>query len=136
MLTQRDPFAELARMQNELFGRTGGGEARSGFRPPVDVFEDEDAIRLEADLPGVRSEDVHLDVEDGVLTVRGERKAERKNGGQVAERSYGGFARSFTLPNVVDFDKIEANMENGVLHVKLPKKEASRPKRIEVKGRA
>lgn len=138
MLTRWDPFTEMNRLHNELWRQSANGRAM-GFRPAVDVHEDEEAITLRAELPGVKSEDVHVDVEDGVLTLRGERKLDReedREGFHIQERAYGSFQRSFTLPNTVDFDKIDAQLREGVLHVRLPKTEQSKPRRIEVKGEA
>ncbi len=133
MLTRWDPFAELSRLQNDL--HRVRGEARLGFNPAVDIFEEEDAIVLSAELPGMKAEDVHVHVENQVLTLSGERKLEReeqKEGYHRVERSYGTFTRSFTLPKHVDAENIEAKLEDGVLRLRLPKRAPAERRRIEV----
>lgn len=133
MLTRWDPFAELSRLQNDL--HRVRGEARLGFNPAVDIFEEEDAIVLSAELPGMKAEDVHVHVENQVLTLSGERKLEReeqKEGYHRVERSYGTFTRSFTLPKHVDAESIEAKLEDGVLRLRLPKRAPAERRRIEV----
>lgn len=136
MLTRWDPFTEMSRFQDELF-RRGGEAERRRFRPAVDVYEDQEGILLQADLPGVKSDNVHVDVNDGVLTLRADRKLEqeeKKENYQIVERPYGTFERSFSLPTTVDAEKINAQLKEGVLNVWLPKSERSKPRRIEVKG--
>jgi HSP20 family protein len=140
MLSHWDPFEEIARLQDQVtrFWSTGGeGSARRGvFAPPVDIYEDKDAFHLKVELPGMTSNDVHVSVENGVLTVRGERKLEKENerhGYHRIERSYGGFARSFTLPKTVDGEHLEAEMRDGILSLRLPKQAAPQPKRIPIR---
>ena len=107
--------------------------------PSVDIFETENDLVLRADLPDVKLEDIEVRVENQTLTLKGERKFEENNdvrGYHRIERSYGSFTRSFTVPSTVDPEKVGAEFKNGVLTVKLPKKEAAKPRqvKIEVKG--
>lgn len=138
MLTNWDPFSEIQRFQEEMnrrvAGRNGNGLA---FRPAVDIFEDDGHITIHAELPGMRPDDVDIDVHEGILTLRGERRLEneeKREGYHRIERSYGSFSRSFSLPEGIDADGCEANMKEGVLTVRLPKKPLPQPKKIEVKG--
>src|SRR5215831_20656518 len=122
----------VARMLNEPRG------ARP-WSPSVDIYENENELVLEADLPDVKLEDIEVRVENQTLTLKGERKFEEDQsvrGYHRIERSYGTFTRSFTVPTTVDSDKVSAEFKNGVLTVKLPKKEAAKPRqvKIEVKG--
>jgi HSP20 family protein len=105
------------------------------WAPKVDVYEDSEALRIHAELPGVKKDDVKISVRDGMLTLRGERKFEnedKKENYYRLERSYGSFLRSFTLPNTVDADKIHAAMKDGVLELTIPKKPEAKPKEIKV----
>lgn len=106
------------------------------FAPAFDVSEDETTITLEAELPGMTEKEITVQIDEGVLTVSGEKKFEfekkEKNFHRV-ERSYGSFHRSFTLPETVDAEKVQANAKNGVLTITLPKIEAAKPKLIDVK---
>ncbi len=105
------------------------------WSPRVDLVENENAYLIEADLPGIAKEDVKLNFHDGVLSISGERKAERKDEKDNfvrVERSRGHFFRSFNLPMAVDVDSIEARHENGVLTVRVPKAEESKPRQINV----
>jgi HSP20 family protein len=97
MLGRWDPFSEMSRLQDEMYGR-GSSRTMGGFTPAVDIYEEKDAIYLTAELPGVKPEDVHISVDKGVLTLRGERKMEcedKQEGYHRVERSYGSFTRSF-----------------------------------------
>ena len=119
---------------DRLLGRRG--ETGPLF-PVVDVRESTDELVLQAELPGLHSEDVSVSVENGVLTISGEKKQEIEEGQEgseyrLIERRYGRFERSFTLPRSVDAGKVEAEFANGVLSVTLPKAEAAKPRRIEV----
>lgn len=137
MLTRWDPFTEMSRLQDELFRSTfapRNGSGRTALAPPVDVYEDADAIVLQAELPGLRLEDVTVGVENDVLTFSGERKSEREEGHFLRERWVGAFARSFKLPRTVDVEKIEATLKDGILTVRLPKRENVKARRIEVKS--
>jgi len=117
----------LMREENALF---------AGWMPPVDVVEEKDFIRITAELPGVKPEDVHIQLENNVLTIRGEKKkVEEKAEDQRhrVERVYGMFERSFTLPATIEAERIKATYESGVLLITLPKVETAKPKQIAVK---
>ena len=139
MLTRWDPFAEIARLQDQMTRWASGSEAPSyqgGFAPAVDVFEEDKAFLVKAELPGLKPEDVHVTVENDVLTIKGERKLEneeKREGYHRIERSYGSFTRSFSLPKTLDSEHLEAEMKDGVLSVRLPKRTAPEPKKIEIK---
>ena len=103
--------------------------------PAVDIFETENEWVLKADLPDVKLEDVDIQIENGNLTLKGERKFQKEESGkgyQRVERSYGTFARYFSLPDTVDSENVRADYANGVLTVKLPKKEVAKPRSIKV----
>ena len=103
--------------------------------PPVDIFETENEWVLKADLPEVKLEDVDIQIEKGTLSLQGERKfqnTENGKGYQRVERSYGSFARYFSLPETVDSEKVRADYNQGVLTVTLPKKEVAKPRTIKV----
>ena len=105
------------------------------WAPAVDIFEQGDDIVLKAELPGIDADDVDIRVENNVLTLRGERKFEsevKREDCHRVERAYGTFSRSFTLPNVVDTEKIKADYKDGVLQVTLPQKEEAKPKQISI----
>jgi len=104
--------------------------------PSVDVSETDGAYQIKAEIPDVKREDVKVTLEDGVLTIQGQRKQEKEETGKKyhrVERSYGSFIRSFTLPDLVDEEKVKAEFKDGVLHLQLPKSEKAKPKAIEVK---
>jgi HSP20 family protein len=104
--------------------------------PVVDVMETDEDFQIRAELPGVEKEDVKLSVENGVLAISGHREQDKEEKGKRyhrIERAYGSFARSFTMPDVVDEQKVTAEFKNGVLTVRLPKSEKARPKSIEVR---
>ncbi|MBK6697765.1 MAG: Hsp20/alpha crystallin family protein [Myxococcales bacterium] len=140
MLSRWDPFSELSRMQDDMFKNFATDERPASalaFRPAVDIVEDKEAIWLRAELPGIKTEDVHVELEKNVLTIRGERKSEQKvqkDGFYRFERRHGQFARSFVLPETVDGGAIAADLKDGVLTVRLPKRAAEQPRRISVKG--
>ncbi len=142
-LIRWEPARELQTIQqemNRLFGafdpREGGdGGTMRRWIPAMDLTEEGDQFVLRADLPGLRDEDVNIEVEDNVLTISGERKAEnedRKEGYYRVERAVGRFSRSLTLPDGVDPDSIEAQFENGVLTVRIPKPEETKPRRVAI----
>jgi len=135
-LSRWDPFNEMQRLTDQLFrGWTGKGEMET-FAPAVDIYEDENMITVQAQVPGVKTEDVHIDIENNVLTLSGERKLEREDkreGYHRIESSYGSFTRSFVLPESADAEKVEASLSEGVLNVRIPKRPEAAPKRIEVK---
>jgi HSP20 family protein len=106
------------------------------WAPTVDIIENDSAYLVTAELPGVRKEDVHITLEDGVLRIAGERKQEQTEKTRKfhrIERSYGSFERSFSLPKNIDAEKIEARFRDGVLAVAVAKSETSRPRHIEVR---
>ena len=101
----------------------------------MDIREDKEAVILSAELPGIKKEDIKLGIENGVLTVKGERSFEdeqKKDNYYRIERSYGSFSRSFELPSTVDPEKIKANMKDGVLEIYIPKKDEAKPKKVEI----
>ena len=106
------------------------------WAPPVDILETENELILKADLPEVDPKDVDIQVENGTLTLKGERKFEThegtKEGYHRIERSYGSFVRCFSLPDTVEADKVAANFKNGVLTVTMPKKELAKPRSIKI----
>jgi HSP20 family protein len=128
----------ISRLLNDAFGGSDWQDresAASSWMPPVDIFEGTDEIRIQAEVPGVRPEDVKISVEDNVLTVQGtKQQAAERDTGPVHryERTYGSFERSFTLPTTVDATKVTAGYENGVLTVTLPKAERAKPRQIQV----
>lgn len=145
-----DPLRDLVMLQdrmNRLFedslARTRGEGRREGqeglvtglWTPPVDIYETDDAIVMKAELPGIDRKDIQLEVRDGVLTLKGERRFEKEvkqENYHRIERAYGAFARSFTLPNTVQPDKVKARFKDGVLEVTLPKAEETRSRQIQV----
>jgi HSP20 family protein len=141
LMTRWEPFRDLARMQDEmsrLFDdrllRSGGESV--GWTPACDIFEDEDSLQLRFELAGVDPKDVDVRFENGVLTVKGERKLEREDKRENyhrVERSYGTFTRSFSLPGTVNAEGIKAESRNGVLTVTLPKRAEAKPRAIQVK---
>jgi HSP20 family protein len=122
---------------NRMFQEFPRGEEAIGtnFVPPVDVYEDQNGITLKLEVPGVDEKDLNIQVEDNVLTIQGERKfekEEKEENFQRIERRYGSFTRSFTLPNTVETDSVQANYEKGVLRVHLTKRAEAKPKQIKV----
>lgn len=130
----RDPFA-LAR---DLFGWDlyGEGSRPSAFAPRFEVKERDDAFVIAADVPGVKEEDLDISLHEGVLSISGTRAGEQKKEGEafyVYERQFGSFSRSFSLPEVADGDKVDAQLANGVLTVTIGKKAVAQPKKIAFK---
>jgi HSP20 family protein len=142
-----DPMRDMEEIQNRLaslFGRrlplrkegAEEGFTLTEWSPPVDIAEDEKEYTIKAELPGVNKEDVKVTVEGGVLSITGERKAEKEEKDKKyhrIERNYGTFVRSFTLPEGAASEKVSAEFKDGVLKVHLPKDETAKPKSIEVK---
>ena len=128
----------LERMFDEFWGRTAPeATAVEAWAPRVDISEEDTAVLLTAELPGVSKDDVKVELKDGVLTLSGEKKSEHKeekNGFYRSERVYGSFTRSFTVPETLDAEKIEAEYANGVLRLTLPKRPEAAPRLIDVKG--
>jgi HSP20 family protein len=134
MLTRFDPFAELNRFQREM---SRGFDAGTAWTPAVDIFEDKEAIQVRAEVPGVKNEDIKVDVENNILTLHGERKLDhedKKDHYHRVERFYGSFTRQFMLPRTVDAEHIDAQLKDGVLTVRLPKKAEVKPRSISVKS--
>jgi len=144
-LVRWDPFRELEDMSerlNRVFSRpslrNSGKEnlTVADWMPTVDISETEGEYLIKAELPEVRKEDVKVTVENGVLTLQGERRQEKEEKGKRfhrVERSYGSFVRSFTLPESVDESSVKAEYKDGVLNLHLPKSEKVKPKAIDVK---
>jgi HSP20 family protein len=140
-----DPFRELRTLNDEMnrlfsvvpASAERGEFARGAWSPNVDIFEDKDRLFVEAELPGMNRDDFEISVENNVLTLKGERKFEKKTEGDNyhrVERSYGAFTRQFTLPQTVTADGASADFENGVLRIALPKREETKARKIEISG--
>ena len=142
VITRWDPFRELASLQNRVnslfqdYGRSNDELTTSGsFVPAVDVYEDAHKVVLKLEVPGVKQEDLDVQVENQTLTVRGQRtfeNEEKEENFQRIERRYGSFSRSFTLPNTINTASVSANYENGILKIELAKREEAKPKQIKV----
>jgi HSP20 family protein len=140
-LVRWEPLREISTIQgevNRLFNTFFDTPVEAGQRrwlPAMDLVEGEDHYVLRADLPGLGEDDVKIEVEDNVLTVSGERRAEheeRKEGYHRVERAYGSFSRSLTLPEGVEPERVEASFERGVLEVRIPKPERRKPRRVSI----
>ncbi len=132
------PMSSLRREIDRVFedaGMPSGGR----WMPAADVREDDDAIDIDIELAGIDPEDVDINVENGILTVSGEKRTERKEGSEgqyhSVERRYGSFVRSFQLPQGVDESKISANFDHGLLTVEIPKSALPQPRRIQIGSR-
>jgi HSP20 family protein len=124
-------FSDFARPEGESESLAAGN-----FIPAVDVYEDAQKLVLKLEVPGIRREDLNIHVEGRTLTVKGDRKfegEEKEENFHRIERRYGSFVRSFTLPNTVDAERVEARSTDGVLSISLAKKPEAKPKQIEVK---
>ena len=141
-VTRWEPFRGAAslqeqanRMFNELLGRSGEESSLTSWAPAVDIFETEHELVVKADLPDVDPKALDIRVENNVLTIRGERKFEKKVNEENylrVERTYGAFSRSFSLANTVNSEAIKADYQNGVLTLSIPKREEAKPKQIKV----
>ena len=136
LLVRPEPFS---REVDRLFDAFLGQADRAGRRwvPAMDLVEADDHFVLKADLPGLTEDDVKIEVQDGTLSITGERKAEheeREHGWYRIERSFGSFNRSLSLPEHVDASGIKAEFKDGVLEVRIPKPEERKPRRIEIAG--
>ena len=141
-LVSWDPYRDFRglaeRFNRALTGTPGRRDEEmslGSWLPPVDIAEDKDRIVLTAELPGFKEDQIEIQMEGGVLTLRGERKFEDEKEGRNyhrVERSYGQFVRSFTLPNNVDRENIKANFQNGLLDIVLPKREEAKPRQIRI----
>ena len=135
-----EPWNLLNQLQKELErsrdDKTGEGTvATAEWAPAVDIKEDVDKFVIHADIPGVKPEAIEVSMEKGVLTVKGEKESEaktEKEGYKRVERTYGSFYRRFSLPDTADGDAINAKCKHGVLEITIPKREAIKPKRINV----
>jgi HSP20 family protein len=142
--TYWDPFREVNSLQRRLnslfedYGRQQGDNSAlsmASFVPAVDIYEDEHKVSLKLEIPGVRQEELDVQVENNLLTVRGERKfdkEEKEENFHRIERRYGSFSRSFTLPSTIDTNSVKAAYENGVLRIDLAKKAETKPRQIKV----
>ena len=140
-LVRYDPWKTLNELHREMdrwFNRSSWSDevgVTADWTPAVDIMEDDGAYTLFADLPGIDPKDIEIDMEIGVLTIRGERENERKDEDdnfKRVERLYGRFYRRFSLPDTADSDSISAKYNDGVLEVHIPKHEKAMPRRIEV----
>ena len=139
-----DPFRDMTTLRermNRLFedmAASRGEEkdlATSSWAPAVDIYETENEVILTAEIPGIEEKDIEIKVEDNTLTLRGERKLEKETKEENyhrIERAYGSFFRSFTLPAFVDQDRIEAEHENGVLKIRMPKRSELKPRKVKI----
>lgn len=145
-LVRWDPFRELEDVSDRLNRMFAGPATQmpsgketmivADWTPSVDISETEGEYQIKAEIPDVKKGDVKITLEDGVLTIQGQRKQEKKEQNTKyhrIERSYGSFARTFSLPDVIDVEKVKAEFKDGVLHLHLPKSEKAKPKTIEVK---
>ncbi len=142
----RTPFADLMDLQDymsdlfdfpllRLSNRVGRETLARTWTPTIDVVDEKDHLLVKADLPGLNKDDIRVSIEDGVLSIQGEKKEEteeKKKGYLRAERFYGSFFRSVSLPSAVDDTKVKASYKDGVLELTLPKKEEAKPKQIKV----
>ncbi len=141
------PFRELARMERQMgdvFGRffqdwpwAGLTERGRAWVPAVDMIDRPDEVIVRADLPGLEQKDVNVTIQEGVLTVRGERKAEpeeKEEDYYCCERTFGAFARSLSLPPGVDAEKVKATFKNGILEIHLQKSKEAKGKKVEIKA--
>jgi len=135
MSLTHDPFGSLRLFEDAVPRMMSEPRTSRPWSPAVDIVETEDELIVKADLPDVRLEDIDVRVENGTLSLKGERKFEKEladKGYHRIERSYGSFMRSFSVPSSVDTEKVSADYKNGVLTVTLPKKEAAKPKQVKV----
>ena len=144
-LMRFDPYREIATLQDRLnraFGSTFGrgereDETLAAWAPPVDIAEEKDRILITAELPGFKNDQISIQTENGMLTLSGERRFEKETGDKAyhrVERSYGHFVRSFSLPNNVDRERIQARFTDGLLQIELPKREDAKPRTIKIAG--
>jgi len=134
-LSQYDPLASLRAFEGAFSRLLTEPQTNRPWAPSVDIYETENELVLKADLPDVEAKDIDVRVENQTLTIAGERKfeaASNEKGYHRIERSYGNFVRSFAVPSAFDTDKINAAYNNGVLTVKLNKKETAKPRQIKI----
>jgi len=137
LLSIRD---DMNRLFNEFFGRAESQEgswSAGAWAPPVDIHETDDALILKAELPGFSKDDVNVELKDNSLTLKGQRQHEaevKEEQYHRRERAYGSFQRTFMLPAAVDSEKVTAAYKDGILELRLPKRETAKPKRIAIGG--
>jgi HSP20 family protein len=138
-LVRYEPWSLLNQLSKELDRSFRGNEnsdvATSDWTPAVDIKEQDDAFVIVADIPGVDPKDIEVHMENGVLSIKGERESEKKEekeGYKRVERSYGSFYRRFSMPETADASKINAKSKNGVLEITIPKQEKEQPRKIKV----
>ncbi len=123
---------------DRLFDANGGNRFSMAWSPVTDVREDEDGLYVTVELPGMSSDDVSVSVENGILSISGEKKQETEEGDSqgdyhLVERGYGSFERTFRLPRSVNNDKVKAKFENGLLNIDIPKSAKAKKRLIEIK---
>jgi HSP20 family protein len=150
VLTRWQPFREITSLQervnqlfNDVFSEIASPDrsllTSFSVAPRTDVYEEDDRVVLEMEMPGIKEEDIHLTLEGNTLSISGERKIEnnrKPDRYQRVERYYGSFSRTFTLPASVDPDSVDAKYSHGILHVNMAKKANARPRQIKVNGGA
>jgi HSP20 family protein len=134
-----DPLEQISNLRDEvnrLFESPLAGltQAFNSWSPAVDLYEDKDNVVVKAELPGMKKEEIDVSLQEGALTISGERKIEREEKGETyrSERFFGRFQRSVMLPSAVDESKVSASYKDGILTITLPKSEEAKPKQIEV----
>lgn len=131
-LTNYDPFHAFQDTVNRMLSEP---RSQRPWTPAVDILETENELLIKADLPDVDMQDIQVEIENGTLTLKGERKFaqdDKSHDYHRIERSYGSFARYFSLPDTVEADKVKADYKNGVLSVTIPKKEIAKPRSINI----
>jgi HSP20 family protein len=143
----REPFPELMSLRQAMDRLFEGSVVRPAhflpafsekLIPSVDIYQDQNKLTVKATLPGLKSEDVGIDISNGVLTIKGEAKSEEEVKEEeylYRERRYGGFCRSFNLPSGLQADKADATMEDGILTIDIPKAEEAKPRAIKIKAK-
>jgi len=140
-ITRFEPFRgmnlheQFSRLLEDSFSNSDKNSSLASWAPAVDIHETEGELVVTADLPGMAEQDIDVRVENNMLTIRGERKFEKsvnEDNFLRVERAYGSFSRSFSLPNTVNTEAIKAEYRNGVLVVKMPKREEAKPKQVKV----
>ena len=129
------PESEMNRLFSDFFGRAFQEQNLTTWAPAVDIYEGEHELVVKADLPDIKPEELDIRVENNILSIRGERKFEKKVDEKNylrVERAYGSFARSFSLANTVNTEAIKAEYKDGVLTLSIPKREEAKPKQIKV----
>jgi HSP20 family protein len=133
--TETEDFPTGLRLFQDSLSRLLSEQTSRPWSPPVDIYETENELVVKADVPEVDPKNVAIQMENGTLTLKGERRFEEQGNGRGfhrIERGYGSFVRAFSLPDTVDPEKVKADYKNGVLTITLPKKEVAKPKTINV----